>query len=172
MTLSLLRDAPFFYLLPSLPTSFLWHLHSSPPLSLSLTRKQRNKYGGERFGRYVWNLSSFLFLSFLSSFFLSRSLSFLSFLLTPWYLSLTFQENVSGTKETTLRSFPHSSKHFECLQVPAFCGAWYYNDPQWDLGNIHSHSFANCGSLKSKGTDVHCNHLPLQECLNQAPRLR
>lgn len=123
----------FFYFLPFLPTSILWHLHPSPPLSLSLTRKQRNKDGGERFGRYLWNLSSFLFLSFLSSFFLSRSLSFPSFL-TPGYLSLTFQEHVSGTKETTLHSFPHSSKHFECLQAPAFCGAWSLQWPSMGSG--------------------------------------
>lgn len=69
-----------FNFLPSLSISFLWNLHSSPPLSLSLTQKQRNKDGGERFCRYM-EFSFFFLSSLLLSFFFYLFLpSFLSFL--------------------------------------------------------------------------------------------
>lgn len=120
-------------------------------LSVSLwpTQKQRNKDGGERFCRYME--SSFFFLSsFLLFFFSIFSFrpSFLPLLPKPHgtYLWL-FEKMFQGLQRPPhLIHFLTQANILNVYKCQHFVRHNHCNDSQWDLGNIHSHLIANCGS--------------------------
>ena len=119
------------------------------PTSQSLSDRPRNRETKmeERDSVGVWNLPSFFFLPSFFSFFLPFP-SFLPLLPKPhctylWLFEKMFQGLQSPPR---LIHFLTQANILNVYKCQHFVRHNHCNDSQWDLGNIHSHLIANCGS--------------------------